>query len=410
MKEKKSLSLPIKFLIGMILGVVAGFILGDKTVYISWIGTIFMRLLKMCVYPLVLLSIISGVANVVDLARLKKIGLSFLFYTAIMSTAAATIGVALMQITGAGHGVDLGSEISETESVDVAQSFIEWVPDNIFTALSEGNLIQIIVFAIFFGVVLASLRSTKAGEIVYNIVIGLDDIITKMVGAVIQIAPIGVFALVANMIGTTSLDVVTGIAKMLLAYYIALLIFLVVVLPLALKLVAKVSPLKFYRNAIPTMIMAASTCSSAGTLPVTMKTAKERCGVPDDIVNLIAAPAATINMNGAAVEYACYVLFAAHAFDLNLSIGEIAFTILLCVVMSAGAAGVPGGGIMMCTICLNTMGMPDATMVAIIAGIYILIDFVGTMINVTSDTVGMVTIAAITNELDRDTFNAKNED
>lgn len=405
--EKKHLSLPVQMLIGMVLGVAAGFLLKENVSYISWIGSIFLRLLKMCVYPLVLLSIICGVANVMDIARLKKIGLAFLGYTFASSALAALLGMLAMWLTKAGHGVNLGT--AETgKTVDIGESLIEWVPDNIFASLSNGSLVQIIIFAIFFGVVLAAFRRTDKGQRLYEIIESINEVITNMVGKVIKIAPLGVFSLVAGMIGSTSLEVVGGVMKMLLAYYIALAALLVIVYPVILKLVGKVSPIQFYKNAFPTMIMAASTCSSAGTLPVTMKTAKERCGVPADIVNLVCAPAATINMDGAAIEYTCYVMFAAAAFNLNLSFGQLLFTIVLCVVMSAGAAGVPGGGIMMCTICLTTMGLPDETMVAIVAGIYILIDFVGTMVNVTSDTVGMVTIASSVNELDRDTFNKAN--
>ncbi len=404
---KRGLSLPIQMLIGMALGVAAGFLLKENVAYISWIGSIFVRLLKMCVYPLVLLSIICGVANVMDIARLKKIGLAFLGYTFASSALAALFGIVAMKITRAGQGVNLGT--AETGSaVNVGQSLIEWVPDNIFASLSNGSLVQIIIFAIFFGVMLAAFRSTEKGQRLYELIDATNEVITNMVGKVIKIAPLGVFSLVAGMIGTTNLDIVAGIMKMLLAYYIALAALLIVAYPLILKVVGKVSPIQFYRNAFPTMIMAASTCSSAGTLPVTMKTAKERCGVPSDIVNLVCAPAATINMDGAAIEYTCYVLFAAAAFNMNLSIGQLVFTIVLCVVMSAGAAGVPGGGIMMCTICLTTMGLPDETMVAIVAGIYILIDFVGTMVNVTSDTVGMVTIASVVNELDKDAYNRAN--
>ncbi len=406
--EKKTLSLPVKLLIAMVLGIVFGIVLGEKAAYISFVGSIFMRLLKMCVYPLILVSIIGGVANVVDIARLKKIGISFLAYTFISSTCAALLGMIAMTISKAGMGVNLDSELSAAEEVDIVESFVEWVPDNIFSSLTNGSMIQIIIFAIFFGAVLASVRDTKAGQIVFDVVQGLNTIITKMVGIVIKLAPIGVFALIANMIGTTSLDLVAGIVKFLASYYAALVGFLLIFIPVTLKFVAKVSPVQFYKNAIPTMIMAASTCSSVGTLPVTMKTAKERCGVPKDIVNLVTAPAATINMDGAAIEYTCYVLFAAYAFGVHFSPLQLIFTIALCVIMSAGAAGIPGGGIMMCTICLNTMGLPDAEMVAIIAGVYVLIDFVGTMVNVTSDTAGMVTIAARVNELDRGVFNSHN--
>lgn len=409
-QNKKGLSLPVKMLIGMLLGVAAGFALGDKVTYISFVGEIFMRLLKMCIYPLVLISIIGGVANVVDVARLKKVGISFLLYSAINAFLLAGITVAVMTWVGAGKGVVLGREGSGTPPADILSMVINWVPNNFFTSLAEGNLVQIIVFAVFFGIMLVSIRDTKQGAAILELVRGLDTIMAKMVGAVIKLAPYGVFALMANMVGNAEISVMVGFSKMIITYYAVIAVFLLIIAPLILRFIAKVSPVRFYKNVFPTMVMAASTCSSVGTIPVTMHTTKYRCGVPVDIVEMLTAPAATINMTGAAAEYACFVLFAANVFDVALTPEQIFLTILLCVIMSAGAAGVPGGGIMMCAICLNTMGLPDKEMVAIVAGLYVLIDFASTMTNVTSDTIGMVTVSGIVGDLDRETFNAKKVD
>ena len=409
-QEKKGLSLPVKMLIGMLLGVGAGMLLGDKVTYISFVGEIFIRLLKMCIYPLVLISIIGGVANVVDVARLKKVGVTFLLYSGINAFLLSAITVVFMTWSGAGEGVKLSGEGSGTPPANIMAMLVSWIPNNVFTSLAEGNLVQIIIFAVFFGLMLVAIRDTKQGAILMDVVKGLDVIMGKMVGAVIKIAPYGVFALMANMVGTTSTDVVVGFSKMLLTYYAVLLVFLVLIAPTILSVIAKVNPIRFYKNVFPAMVMAASTCSSVGTIPVTMHSVKNRCGVPSDIVEMLTAPAATINMTGAAAEYTCFVLFAAHAFNVPLSIEQIALTILLCVIMSAGAAGVPGGGIMMCAICLNTMGLPDKEMVAIVAGIYVLIDFASTMVNVTSDTIGMVTVSGFIGDLDRETFNAHKVD
>lgn len=408
---KKKLALPVKILLGMAIGAVAGLILGDKIAAISFIGDVFMRLLKMCIYPLILLSIISGISQVADVTRLKKVGLTFAVYWVASSALAALTGIGFATLMKPGVGIDI-SNAEAVEAVakpDILGSFVGWVPNNPFESLATGNVIQIIVFAIIFGIILATVKNTESGCFVAKMVDSLNDIIGRVVGWVISLAPYGVCALTAVMVGTFGLQVMGGIAKMLITLYCALAFMLLVIYPLIMKFVCKVSPVKFFKNVYPVMLMALSTMSSSATLPVTMKCTKERLGVPDDIVNLVAPPAATINMHGAAVEHPLYVIFAAQLFGVRLSLIEVLVLVSLGIVMSAGAAGMPGSGIMMATIMLEIMGMP-LTMIPWLTGVYFLIDLVSTTMNVTGDTVGMVTVARFLGELDRETFNAKKDD
>lgn len=364
--------------------------------------------MPLCIYPLILLSVISGISQVADVTRLKKVGITFVAYWALSSMAAAFTGIAFATIFKPGVGIDLGSVVETSEIVkpDILGSFIGWVPDNPFKSLTEGNVIQIIVFAIIFGIILAVSKNTEAGQFVAKMVDSLNEIIASVVGWVISLAPIGVFALTAVMTGTLGLTVIGGVAKMVGTLYGALFFMLLVVYPLILKFACKVSPIQFFKNIYPVMLMAFSTCSSSATLPVTMKAAKERLGVPSDMVNLIAPPAATINMHGAAAEHPLYVIFAAQLFGVQLSLTEILILVVLGIVMSAGAAGMPGSGIMMCTIMLNIMGLP-LTMIPWLTGVYFLIDMVTTTMNVAGDTVGMVTVATRLGELDLDLFNSE---
>jgi len=404
-EAKKRMSLPVRIMTGMVLGVIVGYLVGPKIEVIGFVGTIFLRLLRMCIYPLVLISIITGVASVVDISRLKKVGAGFLLYTAITSSIAATLSIIAMKISGAGKGVVIKGveEVDKVAKVNVLGSFLDWIPDNPFSAMSNGNLIQIIVFALLFGIMLASIRTTESGQLVAKAMDGLNEIVNRMVGWVIGLAPYGVFALMAVIVGTTGVEVMGGVAKMLLTMYASLAAFILIVLPVILYFVAGVNPLRHFRNVYAVMVMAATTGSSAATIPVTMKSAKERCGVPKDIVDLLTAPAATMNMNGAAMEYPICVLFTAQVFGIEYGLTQLAFLVALGVIMSCGAAGVPGGGIMMCAICCSIMGLPE-TIVPIFAGVYSIIDIGTTMLNVTSDTVGMVTISSRLKELDRDVF------
>ncbi len=229
------------------------------------------------------------------------------------------------------------------------------------------------------------------------------DIMGRMVSIVLKFAPYGVFALMSNVTGTLGGMVLVGIGKMLVTQYIAYAIVIVIVYPIILKYVSKVNPVQHYRNIFPAMVLAFSTQSSSATLPLTMSCTKDRAGVPEDIVNLIAAPAATINMHACAAEMPIYAIFAAQIYGIPLNPFQLAQIVLLGVIMAAGVAGVPGGGIMMSAVLLEIMGLP-LDIVPWIAGIYLLIDMPNTMLNITGDTVGMVYTAEKLGELDREIF------
>ncbi|MCD8141062.1 MAG: dicarboxylate/amino acid:cation symporter [Planctomycetaceae bacterium] len=409
--HRKGMSLPMKIVLGMILGAIVGTIVGPDISVIGFVGTIFMRLLRMCIYPLVFFSILCGVSNVADIRRLRKVGFWFLLYTVVTTGIAAVIGVTLSTITDVGRDfpVPPGQELVVSRHEGLAGSFINWIPDNPFAALSNGNLLQIIVFSLIVGIVIASLKDTRHGVTIRELLDSLNEVMTKTVGWVIRLAPYGVFSLMAVMVGTTGIEMIGSAAKMLGVYYVSISLCVFIMLPFFLKFIAGVSPVQHFKNIYPVMVMAASTCSSVGTLPVTMNSAKYRCGVPEDIVDMVSAPAATINMNAGGVEFSLYVLFAAHMYGIDFSILQISFLIILCIVMSMGAAGVPGGGIMMCAISMGIMGVPEDIIVPLVAGMYTLIDIGATTLNVTSDTVGMVTIASRLGELDKTVFYADNK-
>lgn len=406
--EKKKLSLPIQLMIALILGIVCGFLLKEKMSYVAFIGTIFIRLLKMCVYPLILFSIISGVSRVASVVQLKKIGGSFFAWVVLTSTLAGLLGSLAVTITGAGKGLILQDTVSEAGTeINMLESFVEWVPENIFGSLASGTLIQIIIFAVFFGAMITMLKGTlPIMETVASLISACDQIMQAMVGIVMKIAPVGVFCLIANLVGTTGVENLRGLATMVGCMAGATLVYLFVVYPILLWVLGRLNPIKFFKNMAPAIMMAFSTQSSAATVPVTMECSKKGNGVADVIVDLCCAPAATINMNGAAIEYTIYTLFAAHAFNVEFTALQIVFMVVLCVVCSIGGAGVPGGGIIMCSICLTTMGLPNAEVTAMVAGVYVLLDICSTTLNVTGDAVGMAIIGARMDMLDRDTFNA----
>lgn len=403
----KKVPLPFQILIGLILGAIAGFIFKDKVTYIEPIGEIFLKLLKMTIIPLIFFSIAAGISGIFDLKRLRKVGFTFIRYWAFASILAASVGTIFALIIKPGIGVDLPSVKKPEVDVNLLDDLMNWIPENPIAGFAEGDYLQVIIFALFVGISIALLGSSKVGKLMSDFVQAGADTMGKMVSIVLKAAPYGVFALMANVTGTLGGLALVGIGKMLITQYVAYGIMIVVVFSLILKYMAKVSPIQHYKNIFPAMALAFSTQSSAATIPLTMKCTEERSGVPRDIVNLITPPAATINMQAVAAEMPIYAIFAAQIYGISLSPIEFVQIILLGIVMAAGVAGIPGGGIIMSGVLLEIMGLPIDIM-GWIAGIYILIDMPNTMLNITGDTVGMVYTASKLDELDEDTFNQKN--
>ena len=401
----KKLSLPIQILIGLIFGALAGFIFKEKVTVIAPIGTAFIRLLKMTIVPLVFFSISAGVSGIADLQRLKKVGVTFIGYWAVASALAAAMGILWANIIKPGVGITLPALEKTEVNVNLIDSLINWIPNNPFAAFTDANYLQIIIFALFTGITIALLGEKKAGKIMGDLVQAGADLMSRMVAIVLKVAPYGVFALMANVTGTLGAIVLMGIGKMLVTQYIAYATIIIIIYPLILKYFARVNPLQHFKNIFPAMVLAFSTQSSSATLPLTMDCAKRRAGVPADMVNLIAPPAATINMHACAAEMPIYAVFAAQIYGIQLNPLDLGTIIILGIIMAAGVAGVPGGGIMMSAVLLQVMGLP-LDIVPWIAGVYILIDMPNTMLNVTGDTVGMVYTAARLDELDREVFDA----
>lgn len=410
----KNMSLASKILGAMIIGALLGYIF--KGSFDIWgqvttpVGDIFIRLLRMTILPLIFFSIVSGVASIADMQRLKRVGGIFLTYWFLSSLAAASIGLLWTLIIKPGAGINMElTDAYDTSGVNLLDSFINWIPDNVAAAFANFNILQVIVFSIFLGLAIALLgKSVEAGKFMSKFFESCNTMIMRLVGIIMGFAPLGVFALMANVTGSLGEEVLTGLTKMLMAQYIAYATVIIVVYPIVLKFIAKVNPLQHFRNIYPAMALAFSTTSSAATLPLTMKVTRERGGVPKDTVGLIAPTAATINMHAVAAEMAIYALFASQIYNISLTPGSMITIIVLGVFMAAGCGGVPGGGIMMAAILMEIMGLP-LTIVPWIAGIYRLIDMPNTMLNVTGDTVGMVTTASIMGDLDREVFNSKVE-
>jgi Na+/H+-dicarboxylate symporter len=307
-------------------------------------------------------------------------------------------------------GVQLASKQIELAEVSVSQVLLSFIPNNPIKAFLELNTMQIIIMALLTGFAIALLGNTLPEEhnFLKKLFESLQALIYKIVDFILWYAPVGIFALMANLVGTVGAMGLASLAKMVFTQWAAYLTILLVVHPLFIMLILRVNPLQYWRKVYPAMLTAFVTQSSSATMPITLRVTKT-LGVPDDAADVIIPLAATINMQAVAAEMPIYAVWAAQMYGAHLTVAHVAIALIMGVFGAAAVAGVPGGGIMIAAITLQTLGLP-LDPVGWIAGIYVVIDMFNTMLNVTGDPLGVMFVSKfVLKEFDKQKFNAPPE-
>lgn len=397
MKQKKrmNLGLTARVMIGFSIGVLLGILFHEKIKIIEPLGTLFLRLVKMVVVPMIFFSIVTGITSMSDIKKLKRIGLKTLGFYCMTTVCAACIGLVAANYVHPGNGFDLSKILvtetyEKTELPSVGETVLEMFPDNVVNAMAEGNLMQVIVFAVFVGIAIVVLEDQM--ERVNRAFQSGSRIMFKITDMVMQFSPIGVCALMACTVGEYGLSVFGPLAKFILCVFGAQLLVLLTVYSPMLKFAAKVPLKEFYKKMIPVWLMTISTASSTGTLPLTTETAEKEFGVSSKLTGFTLPLGATVNMDGAVVFYAVSAVFVSQIYGVNMSIGQQITLVLLTTMVSVGCPGIPGGAIVMLTMLLSNMGLP-LDIVGMLAGINRIIDMGDTSLNVTGDMVGTLCIA-----------------
>ena len=414
------MQLHTKIIIGLILGLLVGItsvFLGISNTITNWImpfGTIFVKMLKLVAVPLILVSLISGISNLRDTAKLSRIGGKTFSIYILTTVLAIIIALFLANIVQPGkafpeektielrekYASEATMKINNAEKVENSgplQMMVDVVPDNFFFAASNNkNMLQIIFFAILFGVALIMIPENK-GDPVKKIFDGINEIIIKIVEIIMEYAPIGVFALLAGLIVDLAGDDPNNIIitlKPLLIYAITVLVGLATMVflfyPSILYFVTKIGYKNFFKAIFPAQMLAFSTSSSAATLPLTMKRVKKNLNVSEEVTSFVCPLGATINMDGTSIHQAISAVFIAQAFGQDLTIADQLVIIVTATLSSIGAAAVPGAGLIMLVIVLGAVGI-DPQGLALIIAIDRPLDMCRTIVNVTGD----ATVASI---------------
>ena len=396
-----------KILIAMGLGVIVGFLYNDSltqdnTFYdlIILLGDIFIRLLKMVIVPLVLTSIIIGISSINDRAKIGRMGLKTLIYYISTSLIAILIGLSLVNTIKPGEGATPISGVeaydaSKLQSNSIIDIFKRMVPENPIAALANSDMLSIIFFAIFFGLML-NFVDTKYSKPVLGLVNSIYRIILKMTQIILKTAPIGVFGLIVKAVSTSGLSIFKELGLYAITLISGLSIHLFIVIPLILILIVKVNPIKHFKAISSAMVTAFSTSSSSATLPVTMKCVRDNVKVSNETSSFVLPMGATINMDGTALYECVGVLFIAQAIGIPLDASQQFVVVITALLASIGAAGIPSAGTVMLFIVTEAVGL-QSDVVAVWVGSMLAIDrpldMFRTMVNVSSDSVGAAVIA-----------------
>jgi len=397
-KTKKKLNLSIKVLIGFAVGIALGAIFGENILKIKVIGDIFMKLLKMLVMPLVFCSIVDGVTNIGDIKKLRQVGAKTLLYFIILTLLAGVLGIVIANLMNPGEGFtivsDTASAYKATEIPTLSSTILSMIPDNPFAALTNFSMIQTIVFALFLGVSITALG--EKGKEIVTVVNQATNAMYKMTNFVMATSPIGVAALIACSVGQYGFGFFGPLAKFILTDYLGQILFILLAYVPMLIFIAKVDVKYFFRKILRVWLMTASTTSSAGTLPVSMDVATKDFHVKEDLSSFILPLGATMNMNGAAIYLASVTVFASQIYGMNLTIGQQIMIVFTATLLSVGAPGIPGGGVVLAVMLISMLGLP-VEVAGMIAGIYRLLDMAHTTMNVTGDVVTDLCIARTEN-------------
>jgi Na+/H+-dicarboxylate symporter len=404
---RKKMKLSTKVFIGFGVGIVLGLIFQGKILVLKPIGDIFLNLIKMIVVPLVFFSICTGISNIEDVNKLKRVGGKILLMYIVTTAISAFIGLGVGHLLNPGRGFVMDAvtagNYKATEMPSFADTMVSLIPSNPVKALADGNMMQIIVFTVFLGIAITILKGQT--QTVRSFFKEATEIMYKITGIVMELSPYGVCVLIACSIGQYGMKVFGPLGKFILADYLCLAIIVGVMYVLILKFMGRIRLGYFFRKIMPLWLVTASTTSSSGSLPVTMRITQDDFGVDEELAGFSLPLGATINMNAGGAYYAMAVVFASQIYGIDLSISQQLMLVLLSTLISVGSPGIPGGGIVMTIMLLTTMGLPIEIM-GMIAGIYRIIDMGHTTINVTGDVVCSIAVARGEGMLDEERMRA----
>lgn len=400
----------VKIIIALVLGTITGLCIHEGWLpaeladILAPIGTIFLNLISMIIVLLVLSSMTVGITSIHDPQKLGRVGLTSIFLYAVTTLIAIAIGIIFAEIFQPGKALNFQTtkEITITTPPTFTEMILSIFPTNPIAAMVEGNVLQIILFSIFLGISINF--AGEKGKPLLRVLESLADVMFRLTSIIMEFTPIGVFAIMANVIATFGFSVLLPLMKLVGVYYAACLFHVVVVYCGILYFMAKLNPMPFFKGMGDAIMVAFSTCSSSATLPVSMHCANKNLGVSKNISSFVLPLGSSINMNGAAIYQGMAAIFISQAYNIDLGLKSILTIVFAATLSTIGAAGIPGTGFILLSVVFTSVGLPIEGL-AILASIDRIREMVSTVLNILGDAVVAVFVAKREDELDERQYN-----
>lgn len=418
-KTKKKIGLSTQIFIALLIGALFGVVIHywipssyiKDTVIVEGVlyvvGQGFIRLMQMLVVPLVFCSLICGSMAIGDTKTLGKVGVKTIGFYLVTTALAVCVALGSALLINPGRGLDMdavqkGTVSSATEATSLVDTLLNIIPKNPVQSMANGDMLPIIVFALFVGIMLAKLGTR--GSVVANFFSQFNDVMMEMTMAIMKIAPIGVFCLIARTFATVGFSAFAPMLKYMGNVTLALAIQCLIVYQILLFVFTRLNPLKFIKKFLPVMGFAFSTATSNATIPMSIDTLSKKMGVSKQISSFTIPLGATINMDGTSIMQGVAVVFIAQAYGIPLTMGNLATVVVTATLASIGTAGVPSVGLVTLAMVLNSVGLPTEG-IALIMGIDRILDMIRTAVNITGDAVCTTIVCHQEGSLNREVFN-----
>jgi len=387
--KKKKISFSTSIFIALIFGIITGLLLQNHsdiaTNYIAPVGTIFLNLLKMIVVPVVLCSIIQGIISLKDIKKVGTIGLKTVAFYLITTIFAVFLGILFANVLSVGGSYQLNTENLTTyeaaESISFVDTLVNMFPSNWISPLVNATMLQVIVLALFFG--FGIIKAGEKGKPVADLTESFANVSFCIMESILKLSPIGVYALITPVIATNGPNVLLPLMKLIIVVYLVSVIHMVLVYSSFVRFVGGIGPIAFFKGMMPAILFAFSSASSVGTLPLNME-CTETLGARQDVRSFVLPLGATINMDGTCIYQGICAIFIAQIFGIDLTIADQLMIIVTSTLASVGTAGVPGAGVIMLTMVLQSAGLPLEG-IALITGVDRILDMARTTVNITGD-------------------------
>lgn len=395
---KKKISLTTQVFLAMILGAIFGLIIGEPMTKLGFIGDVWLNCIKLIVVPMVIVTIITGITSQKDMKALGRISFRIMAYYIATTIVACIIGIAVASIIKPGTIANFtglaSKEVTGSTDITVSDFFLGMFSSNMFKTFSDGNILQTLIISVMLGVAILRMKNENTKATAIRCFNALSDMVFSLINMIMIVSPIGIFFLMANSFGKYGAGIFTSMATLAGTYYLACILQVILVYGGVLMVTAKINPFKFIKDSAELWIYTLSTCSSVASIPVNIKVAKEKFGVPERISGFTVPLGSQMNYDGSVILYGCVIMFISQVVGVPVDLGTMVKVIFLSAILSTGGGGIPGSGIVKLLVMVEAFGLPTE-IVGIIAAFYRIFDMGTTTNNCLGDLAGTIFVSKL---------------